>query len=142
MLRSSVLAVQRVTILAQRGFRPLSGKWYDLLVTGEHWHRSRSEALRSFLMHVANLGWDWAEVWFHLSQPERYKLAEVIWTRRGGRSRPDAVKRAEAGSLEPRAGEGCLLLGHYRQGDRSPGAASHHGTPVSQRHATYGPGMS
>ncbi|MFD5754657.1 hypothetical protein ACFWIZ_05200 [Streptomyces sp. NPDC127044] len=96
MLRSSVLALQRVTIPAQRGFRPLSGKWYDLLVTGEHWHHSRSEALRSFLMHVANLGWDWAEVWFHLSQPERYKLAQAIWTRREGRSRTDALKRAEA----------------------------------------------
>lgn len=70
--------------------RPLDPQYWDLLSQGQqsahYTYNSRSEAICAVILHAVNRGWDWAEFWFHASQPDRYLLADAYHHRGGKRS--------------------------------------------------------
>lgn len=77
--------------------RPLEPKYLDLLTSGVHWHLSRSEAVRSFLLHAINRGWTWGEFAHHLLEPETYRLLSFYYhrgSRYSHRSVGDPIRKA------------------------------------------------
>lgn len=74
--------------------KPLSPKWRDMLVTGDHAYHSRSEAVMAITLAMVNSGWDWSDYYGTMSDPHSHALADWFHSRKIGRTRsPQDVLR-------------------------------------------------
>lgn len=81
--------------------RPLASKWRDMLTSGDHPLKSRSEAVAAVVLAMVNAGWSWPEYHAAMTNPGEHKLAEWFYYRGAryrhrSRSPQDVQRRLES----------------------------------------------